>query len=178
MAKHEAIKWIVSEAKRIREKYPTRFKTWKEYVAQASAIYASKHGGKSPIGKPKPKGVGTHVDIYDIGQIEKDHDYQEVWSVVSEYARIRLDKLRQYLDRERKMLDCYRNNESVSDLYHVLTTAQWYNIDWDKIYRKWSSDLDALKEGLRVLYLEKSVKQKIRVCIKILRVHVNVLYSK
>lgn len=178
MAKHEAIKWIVSEAKRLREKYPTRFKTWKEYVAQASAIYASKHGGKSPIGKPKPKRVGTHVDIYDKAQVEEGHDYQEVWIVVDEYAQIRLDVLRRYLDSERKLFHYYKNNESVSTMSGVLSTAQYYGIDWDKIYRKWSNDLDKLKEGLRILYLDKRIKDKIRVCIKVLRIHVNVLYSK
>lgn len=48
-----ALKWITAEAKKIRKQYPKRFKTWREYVAQASAIYASKHKGKSPIGKKK-----------------------------------------------------------------------------------------------------------------------------
>ena len=48
-----ALKWIVSEAKKLKKQYPKRFKTWREYVAQASAIYSSKHRGKSPIGKKK-----------------------------------------------------------------------------------------------------------------------------
>lgn len=48
-----AIKWIATEAKKLRRKYPRRFKTWREYVAEASAIYAKKHKGKSPIGKKK-----------------------------------------------------------------------------------------------------------------------------
>lgn len=38
--------WIIKEAKRLRKKYPKRFKTWKEYVSQASAIYHSKHKRK------------------------------------------------------------------------------------------------------------------------------------
>ena len=46
-----ALQWIVKEAKKIKKEYPKRFKTWREYVAQASAIYASKHKGKSPVGK-------------------------------------------------------------------------------------------------------------------------------
>ena len=51
--KNTALSWIVSEAKDLKKKYPKRFSTWKEYVAQASAIYASKHKGKSPVGKKK-----------------------------------------------------------------------------------------------------------------------------
>lgn len=53
-----ALHWITKEARRLRREYPKRFKTWREYVAQASAIYASKHGGKSPVGhKHKTKKV-------------------------------------------------------------------------------------------------------------------------
>ena len=48
-----ALKWIVKEAKAIKKKYPKRFSKWTDYVAQASAIYASKHKGKSPVGKKK-----------------------------------------------------------------------------------------------------------------------------
>lgn len=54
-----ALKWIVKEAKSIKKKFPKRFNTWREYVAQASAIYASKHKGKSPVGKKKVAGYVT-----------------------------------------------------------------------------------------------------------------------
>jgi hypothetical protein len=53
-----ALQWIVKEAKSIKKQFPKRFKKWTEYVAQASAIYASKHKGKSPVGKKK---VGSVV---------------------------------------------------------------------------------------------------------------------
>lgn len=46
-----AVYSIFEEAKRLRAKYPNKFSSWREYVAQASAIYASKHKGKSPIGR-------------------------------------------------------------------------------------------------------------------------------
>ena len=48
-----ALQWIVKEAKALKKKYPKRYKTWTEYVKQASAIYASKHKGKSPVGKKR-----------------------------------------------------------------------------------------------------------------------------
>jgi hypothetical protein len=48
-----ALQWIVKEAKAIKKQYPKRFAKWTDYVAQASAIYAKKHGGKSPVGKKK-----------------------------------------------------------------------------------------------------------------------------
>ena len=48
-----ALQWIVKEAKSLKKSYPKRFTKWTDYVKQASAIYASKHKGKSPIGKKK-----------------------------------------------------------------------------------------------------------------------------
>lgn len=50
-----ALKWITNEAKRLRRKHPRRFATWREYVAEASAIYARKHKGKSPVGHKRKK---------------------------------------------------------------------------------------------------------------------------
>jgi len=44
-----ALQSIIKEAKAIRKKNPKM--EWKKAVAQASAIYASKHKGKSPVGK-------------------------------------------------------------------------------------------------------------------------------
>lgn len=52
-----ALKWIISEAKKLKKQHPRRFSTWKEYVAQASAIYAKKHKGKSPVGKKRKVGA-------------------------------------------------------------------------------------------------------------------------
>ena len=46
-----ALQVIIKEAKAIRKKSPKM--EWKKAVAQASAIYASKHKGKSPVGKKK-----------------------------------------------------------------------------------------------------------------------------
>jgi hypothetical protein len=46
-----ALQVIIKEAKAIRRKNPKM--EWKKAVAQASAIYASKHKGKSPVGKKK-----------------------------------------------------------------------------------------------------------------------------
>jgi len=46
-----ALQVIIKEAKAIRKKSPKI--EWKKAVAQASAIYAKKHKGKSPVGKKK-----------------------------------------------------------------------------------------------------------------------------
>jgi hypothetical protein len=46
-----ALQTIIKEAKAIRKKYPA--KSWKDCVKQASAMYAAKHKGKSPVGKKR-----------------------------------------------------------------------------------------------------------------------------
>jgi len=53
-----ALKWITTEAKKLKKKFPK--KEWKDLVKQASAIYAAKHKGKSPVGKKKRKSVGDY----------------------------------------------------------------------------------------------------------------------
>lgn len=74
-----ALQSIIKEAKAIRRKKPSM--EWKKAVAQASAIYASKHKGKSPVGKKhavkkkaakklaKKKSVGKYVKTVRKGKI-------------------------------------------------------------------------------------------------------------
>lgn len=62
MSKPNALRWIITEAKSLRRKHPKRFDTWREYVAQASAIYASKHKGKSPVGKKRKVGAVKFIE--------------------------------------------------------------------------------------------------------------------
>ena len=70
-----ALQVIIKEAKAIRRKSPKM--EWKKAVAQASAIYAKKHKGKSPVGKkkavkkaPKKKAVGKYVKTVRKGKID------------------------------------------------------------------------------------------------------------
>lgn len=81
MAKKEtsALHWIINEAKRLRREYPRRFKTWREYVAQASAIYASKHKGNSPVGKKRKVGAKKvsykpHKKLHQTGTSNRNND--------------------------------------------------------------------------------------------------------
>lgn len=64
MATNNALKWVIKEAKRLKRAYPNRFNKWTDYVAQASAIYANKHKGKSPVGRKK---VGA-VKVIEAGE--------------------------------------------------------------------------------------------------------------
>jgi len=74
-----ALQSIIKEAQAIRRKSPKM--EWKKAVAQASAIYASKHKGKSPVGKKRvikkkaikktatKKAVGKYVKTVRKGKI-------------------------------------------------------------------------------------------------------------
>lgn len=46
-----ALKYIITEAKKLKKKFPK--KEWKDLVKQASIIYKSKHKGKKPVVKKK-----------------------------------------------------------------------------------------------------------------------------
>lgn len=67
-----ALQWIVKEAKSIKKAYPNRFAKWTDYVKQASAIYASKHKGKSPVGKKKAvKKTAKKKLVKKVGVVKK-----------------------------------------------------------------------------------------------------------
>jgi inorganic pyrophosphatase len=56
-----ALQSIIKEAKSLKKQYPKRYAKWTDYVKQASAIYASKHKGKSPVGKKRKVGAAKPV---------------------------------------------------------------------------------------------------------------------
>jgi hypothetical protein len=71
-----ALQSILKEAKALKKAYPKRYSKWTDYVKQASAIYASKHKGKSPVGKKKSvkkaankKAVGKYIKTVKKGKI-------------------------------------------------------------------------------------------------------------
>ncbi len=67
-----ALQWIVKEAKSIKKAYPNRFAKWTDYVKQASAIYATKHKGKSPVGKKKAvKKTAKKKLVKKVGVVKK-----------------------------------------------------------------------------------------------------------
>lgn len=83
-----ALQWIVKEAKALKKKYPKRYKTWTEYVKQASAIYASKHKEKSPVGKKKAavkkravKGITTRKAVATKKPISENKVLHEIEKV-------------------------------------------------------------------------------------------------
>jgi hypothetical protein len=69
-----ALQSIIKEAKSLRAKYPKRYSKWTDYVKQASAIYASKNKGKSPVGKKKATKKATKKKVGAAKPISKHKD--------------------------------------------------------------------------------------------------------
>ena len=57
-----AIKFIIAEAKKLKKQFPNRYKTWTEYVKQASAVYNSKkRTAKKHVGAIKKKAARKYA---------------------------------------------------------------------------------------------------------------------
>ena len=98
-----ALRWITTEAKRLRKRFPHRYKTWRQYVAQASAIYAAKHKGRSPVGHKKK--VGRVKRRKKVGAVKgkAKRKRSRVSPAVVEYVN-RIKQVRQHHKEEGKAL--------------------------------------------------------------------------
>jgi hypothetical protein len=74
-----ALQQIIKEAKILRKKNPKM--EWKKAVAQASAIYASKHKGKSPVGKKHKKVARKKAAKKKIGKIDPNKAFKKQMQV-------------------------------------------------------------------------------------------------
>lgn len=150
-----ALKWITAEAKKIRRQYPKRFKTWREYVAQASAIYASKHKGKSPVGKKHPKKVSgvkkTKKPARNYGSHKDTKSHNVNIRVVSGLDKVtrkgkktivyysRIMGLPQYQDKDAaREIELFADNDS--QLYYQRRKPIILNLQ--KKYKKGTFDVD------------------------------------
>lgn len=87
-----ALKWITTEANRLRREFPKRFATWREYVGQASAIYAKKHHGKSPVGKKHHK--GKKISAFEV--VEQHDSVRKKPNRIFKVSRTRGGKFKKY----------------------------------------------------------------------------------
>jgi hypothetical protein len=84
-----ALQQIIKEAKILRKKNPKI--EWKKAVAQASAIYASKHKGKSPVGKKKSAkkvGVVKHKKVAKKKKISEQGILNRIHKVKHDVERL------------------------------------------------------------------------------------------
>lgn len=164
----KALDWILDEAKRLRQKYPDRFKTWREYVAQASAIYASKHGGKSPVGRKKSK-MSDDVPYNDEG-------HEMIRQVVEKYMFLKPAAFRVALRMELQVLNKWETLDNIGKNQGV-KFQDFASVDMAGL-------IGAYEEDLKLLNLHKYVqmqsvtaysKKKLEVLKKMLKLHIEKL---
>jgi hypothetical protein len=154
-----ALQHIIKEAKSIRKKYPN--KEWKDCVKQASAIYASKHKGKSPVGKKKA--VKKNVKKKAVKKTVKKKAVKKKVGAVKKIAK--------------KSLSSHKDNKSHNVNIRVMSGVKVYGIEqykkciadtnkWEKILQHLEKEkLKAPKEyRSSVLRDIKLVKQQIKEC--------------
>lgn len=154
-----ALQWIVKEAKKIKKEYPKRFAKWTDYVAQASAIYAKKHKGHSPVGKKKAKvgAVKKKAAVKNVAHkkphkksparsLHKDTKSHNVKiSVMSGVKKENLEQIRfinQHIEKWRKMMYLLED-----ELFHAKTNREKMLVKRD--IREAKYNLKTLEETLK-----------------------------
>ena len=119
------LKWIVNEAKKLKKQYPHRFKKWTDYVAQASAIYASKHKGKSPVGKKhkaipvKKKAVKKKTSKVGYSKLRLKNDKELTKAIKNEP-----DTLFPYTHKQRLVLAAKKHYDKLNRDIHKVSGAK------------------------------------------------------
>lgn len=151
-----ALQWILKEAKSLKKQYPKRFTKWTDYVAQASAIYAKKHKGKSPVGKKKPvkKAAKRKVSgVKDSSKVRKELAKKGL-KMPHGYAttkRKRIGSVKKKKISEQSILNrIHKVKEDVSRLDEAQHKHMMYGIGSLAIekYKKTINDIAALEKAL------------------------------
>lgn len=152
------LKWIVSEAKKLKKKYPHRFKKWTDYVAQASAIYASKHKGKSPVGK-KRKVSGVKKKAVKKKAVKKSPVRSMHKDTKSHNVNIRV------MSGSNKLNIINKENDILQRIKSLIK----YNDDINLHIIKWKERLKNDKSDTFLKLQKKSVQENIKKYTKLLK---------
>ena len=128
-----ALQQIIKEAKAIRSKSPKM--EWKKAVAQASAIYASKHKGKSTVGKKK----AVKKAAKKVGKIDPNKAFKKQMQV------------------SKSVNTKYKNWEfPVPPVY----TGNWSVTTWGEWIRKHGRKIGAIKKhAIKKKAVKKTIKK-------------------
>ena len=155
-----ALQWIIKEAKILRKKSPKM--EWKKAVAQASAIYASKHKGKSPVGKKHAKKVvrkkaAKKVAHKKVGAVKHKVVRKKVAKKkkISENSILnRIHKVKHDVER----LDEAQHKHMVgmnNDIYHKMALVNTEIIAKERGIRKWIQSKKGLVEKYGLSHYKK-----------------------
>ena len=149
-----ALQVIIKEAKAIRKKSPKM--EWKKAVAQASAIYASKHKGKSPVGKKK----AVKKAAKKVGKIDPNKAFKKQMQV------------------SKSVNTKYKNWEfPVPPVY----TGNWSVTTWGEWIRKHGRKIGAVKKTIKKTATkriktkptEKAVLKSIKKAVSVQKAHMS-----
>jgi len=165
-----ALQSIIKEAKSLRAKFPKRFKKWTDYVKQASAIYATKHKGKSPVGNKKIAKKSISKKPTEKVILKKVHSAK----TTSKNLFNKLDKLDEAqhkhmmgkmgainkiaLDHYKQVLNKIENIEKQINGYSILVKNKSYSL---KSRKQVKSFLLNLKRYLKELKTQKTELKKL-----------------
>ena len=141
-----ALQQIIKEAKILRKKNPKI--EWKKAVAQASAIYASKHKGKSPVGK-KHKKVAHKKATKKVGTVKRKVARKKKpseQSILNRIHKVKHDVERLDEAQHKHMsMSGMRNINVIKDIEHTknLLKSQAKNLqDLQSAYKKSASKIN------------------------------------
>jgi len=177
-----ALQQIIKEAQAIRRKSPKM--EWKKAVAQASAIYASKHKGKSPVGKKrviKKKAIKKTATKKAVGKYVKTVRKGKITDVI--YKRKKIGAVKKSATTMHKDTKSHNVNIRVmsgvdSDLIKQLNT-------YKGLIRYYNNNIEIFKEAIKkrkergltpmmVVNLKKDIK-KFQSLIKEYKIHLTQL---
>jgi len=151
-----ALQWIIKEAKILRKKSPKM--EWKKAVAQASAIYASKHKGKSPVGKKHAKKIVRKKTVKKVGTIK--------------HKKVVRKKVAKRKPTEKAVLKSIKHAVSVQKKHmggmgglkqKLIKEYNWTNTDVINLERELGNNQQALRENPKA---PKHLKDETRKYIK------------
>jgi hypothetical protein len=155
-----ALQWIIKEAKILRKKSPKM--EWKKAVAQASAIYASKHKGKSPVGKKKvvKKKTAKKVGVVKHKKVAKKKKISEQ-SILNRIHKVKHDVERLDEAQHKHMIGKIKPKPSIISLA-----------------KKIKRQTDMNEHNLAILSLAKFLKDKksIELMNNVIKMHNNYNY--
>jgi len=161
-----ALQWIIKEAKILRKKSPKM--EWKKAVAQASAIYASKHKGKSPVGKKHAKKVvrkkaAKKVAHKKIGVVK--HKKVAKKKKISENSILnRIHKVKHDVERLDEAQHKHMSGIGSNTIKQIQNNLdQLVHLERKKlIYEDWKKEVKNVADKKRLNQMIKSVKDLIK----------------
>ena len=165
-----ALQVIIKEAQALRKKSPKM--EWKKAVAQASAIYASKHKGKSPVGKKHAvkkktaKKVHKKTSVKKVSGVKKSATKKDKKKISEQSILNRIHKVKQGVEKLDEAQHKHMSNIGAlsSHVIHEVKEAHDKLIKWQKVLLALEKEKTMVSKGMKpVVNMDiKRVKETIK----------------